>query len=65
MNTSKTIKTINKFYSLCGLDSNPNIDEKIFMNYFELELAKSLISEFDNNIIKRLAKILLIFTESD
>lgn len=65
MNTSKTIENINKFYSLCGLDRNPTTEEKDFMNYFEVELAKCLISEFDNNTIKRLAKILLILTESN
>ena len=65
MEKSKTIETLNKYYSLVGLDRNPTIDEKEFMCNFELELAKSMLNEFDNDTNRRLAQILLLFLDLD
>ena len=63
MENSKTIETLKKYYSLVGLNRNPTSDEKEFVCKFELELAKALLSEFDNNMLCKLGKILLVETE--
>lgn len=59
MDTSKTIETIKKFYSLVGLE-NPTKEDKEFIKSFELELAKSILNEFNENTIKKLVNILII-----
>lgn len=62
MDTSKTIETIKKFYSLVGLE-NPTKEDKEFIKSFELELAKSMLNEFNENTIKKLVNILIIELE--
>ena len=64
MDKSKTIETISKFYSLIGSD-NPTTEEKEFMRNFEIELAKAMLNEFDNNSLYKLAQILLLFLDLD
>lgn len=65
MDKSKTIETIEKFYNLIGLDHDPTVEEKEFMRNFELELAKSMLNEFDNNSLYKLSQILLLFLDLD
>lgn len=65
MFVSKTIETLNKYYSLVGLDHDPTIDEKEFMRNFELELAKSMLNEFNNDSLNKLVQTLLLFAELD
>ena len=56
---SITIDTINKFYNLVGLDHEPTIEEKEFIRNFELELAKSMVNEFDESQLRKVANIIL------
>lgn len=56
---SITIDTINKFYNLVGLDHEPTIEEKEFIRNFELELAKSMVNEFDESQLQKVANIIL------
>lgn len=64
MDKSKTIETINKFYTLVGSE-DPTPEDKDFVRYFELELAKSMLNEFDNDTNRRLARILLAYTNTN
>lgn len=64
MEKSETIKTIDKFYSLLDLDKEDfTKSEEQFLCNFELELAKSILNEFDNKFSCRLGKILSLFSE--
>ena len=62
MKKSKTIETIDKFYSFAG-STNPTSEEREFIYSFELELAKSLIQEFGEKSTQKLSKILFVATE--
>ena len=64
MKKSKTIEVINKYYSLIGSE-NPTQEEKEFIWYFELELAKSIIQDFGDNSANKLANILLSSTNKE
>ena len=64
MDKSKTIETISKFYSLIGSE-NPTQEEKEFVYNFELELAKVMLNEFDDDSLRKLAQILLLFVKLD
>lgn len=59
---SKTIETIDKFYSIIE-KGEPNNDEREFVYNFSLELAKSMLNEFGNDNLHKLAQILLVMTE--
>lgn len=61
MENSKTIKTINDFYSIVqkGRKIDLTDDEKFFICNIELELAKSIIQEFDFGTSKKLANVIL------
>ena len=63
MDKSKTIETIEKFYNLIGLDHDPTIEEKEFIRNFELEMVKSMLNEFSNDNLYKIAKILLVMAE--
>lgn len=60
MSKSTTIDTINKFYNLVGLDREPTVEEKGFVHNFELELAKSMLNEFDESQLRKVANIILV-----
>lgn len=62
MEKSETIQTIDKFYSLLGKEDFAKSEEQFLCN-FELELAKSILNEFNNKSAYKLAKILLLFSE--
>ena len=59
MISSNTINIINKYYNLVGLDHEPTVEEKGFVRNFELELAKSMINEFDESKLRKVANIIL------
>lgn len=63
MDKSKTIETIESFYNLIGLDHDPTTEEKEFIYNFSLELAKSMLNEFDKDTLRKFAKILLVMCE--
>lgn len=63
MINSKTIKVINKYYSIIE-NPNPTNEEKDFVYHLELEIAKAMLSEFDDSTLHKLGKILLIETPS-
>lgn len=65
MTDSNTIKTITKFYDLIGLDHDPTNEEKEFIYNFSLELAKVMLNEFDDDSLRKLAQILLLFVDLD
>lgn len=60
---SITINIINKYYNLVGLDHEPTIKEKEFVRNFELELAKSMVNEFDESQLRKVANIILASIE--
>lgn len=62
MVTSKTITTITDFYNTLEKE-NPTDDEKFFVCNVELDLAKSLIQEFDIETARRLANIIISVTK--
>ena len=59
---SKTTETIDKFYTIIE-KGEPTNDEREFIYNFSLELAKSMLTEFDNDNLRKLAQILLVMTE--
>lgn len=59
MISSNTIDTITKYYNLIGLDHEPTIEEKEFIRNFELELAKSMVNEFGESQLRKVANIIL------
>lgn len=61
---SKTTETIDKFYTIIE-KGEPNNDEREFIYNFSLELAKSMLNEFDNDSLYKLAQILLLFLNLD
>lgn len=64
MINSKTIETINKYYSI--IESQDTSKESCeFMRNFELELAKVMLNEFSDDSNRRLAQILLLFLDRD
>lgn len=64
MEKSKTIEIINKFYSI--IETQDNSKESCeFMRNFELELAKAMLNEFDDDSLRKLAQILLLFVDLD
>lgn len=65
MENSKTIKTINDFYTVIqkGMKNVLTDDEEFFICNIELELAKSIIQEFDITVSKRLANVILSVTQ--
>ena len=64
MENSKTIETINKFYSI--IESQDASKESCeLMRNFELELAKVMLNEFSDDSNRRLAQILLLFLDCD
>ena len=64
MENSKTIETINKFYSIIETQDNSK-ESREFMRNFELELAKVMLNEFSDDSNRRLAQILLLFLDLD
>lgn len=62
MEKSETIQTIDKFYTLLGKEDFTKSEEQFLCN-FELELAKSILNEFDNKFSCRLGKILSLFSD--
>ena len=64
MENSKTIETINKFYSI--IETQDNSKESCeFMRNFELEMAKSMLNEFSDESNCKLAQILLLFVDNN
>lgn len=61
---SKTTEIIDKFYSIIE-KGEPSDDEREFIYNFELELAKSMLNEFDKDNLYKLAQILLIMTKPE
>ena len=64
MENSKTIETINKFYSIIETQ-DASKESREFMLNFELEMAKSMLNEFSDESNRRLAQILLLFLDCD
>ena len=62
---SETIQTIDNFYSLLAKLGKEDFtkNEEQFLCNFELELAKSILNEFNNKSAYKLAKILLLFSD--
>lgn len=66
MNKSKTIETLEKYYHILETaihNDNISDNDKFFVFNIELELAKSIIQEFDEKSSKKLGQILAIMTE--
>ena len=68
MKYSKTIDTITALENLLLKESKQqqlNNDDEFFLKHFELEIAKSLIQDFDDTMALRIGKILLGTCETD
>lgn len=63
MISSNTIDTITKYYNLIGLDHEPTVEEKRFAHNFELELEKSMLNEFGESMLRKVANIILASIE--
>ena len=59
----KTEKVIEKYYGLFELDRELTSEEKHFRKYLELDLAKALLEDFNEETIYKLAKTLLLYIE--
>lgn len=59
----KTEKVIEKYYGLFELDRELTPEEKHFMKYLELDFAKALLEDFNEETIYKLAKTLLLYIE--
>lgn len=61
----KTLETLKKYKSLLETN-NPdkiNSDDRFFVLNIELELAKSILNDFDKDTVRKLGKLLTIMTE--
>lgn len=67
MKYSKTIDTITALENLLLKESKQqlNNEDEFFLKHFELEIAKSLIQDFDDTMALRIGKILLGTCETD
>lgn len=66
MPKSKTIETLEKYYHILKTaihNDNINEDDKFFVTNIELELAYSIMKEFDKNIVRKLGSILTVLVE--
>lgn len=61
MNNSKTIETINRYYSVIEKARKETIshDEEFLLIYPELDLAKNIIQEFGEDLAENLANVIL------
>ena len=64
MNESKTIETINKFYSIIE-NKDASREAHDFINTYELELSKSLLNEFGKKSCSKLGHILIACSVED
>lgn len=60
---NKIINTCQKFNSAIEHRGNPTDEEMDILQYFNIELAKSIIHDIDSNNAKQVAKIILDATE--
>lgn len=56
---NKIINTCQKFNSAIEHRGNPTDEEMDILQYFNIELAKSIIHDIDSNNAKQVAKIIL------
>lgn len=54
----------NKFDAAVEHSYDPSEEEVMLLQYFHMELAKSIIEDLDSNNAKRIAKIILASEES-
>ena len=60
---NKIINTCQKFNTAIEHRHNPTNEEKDIIQYFNIELAKSIIEDMDSHNAKQIAKIILAATE--
>ena len=53
------IKTCNNFSSALAHRCDPTEEEKMALNYLNIDLAKSIIEDLDENNAKHIAEIIL------
>ena len=63
MNSYKTVNTLNRLSSLCGIDRDPTGEEKDFVNNIEIEIAKTILHDFGQDSSKKIAKVILAVVE--
>ena len=59
----KIINTCQKFNTCAEHRLNPNDEEVEFLTYFNLELAKCIIQDMDENNARQIAKVILDITD--
>lgn len=60
---SKIINACQKFSTCVEHRFDPSDDEKEFLIYFNLELAKCIIQDMDENNARQIAKVILDITD--
>lgn len=60
---SKIINACQKFNTCVENRSNPSDEEVEFLTYFNLELAKCIIQDMDENNARQIAKVILDITD--
>ena len=60
---NKIIETCNKFNTAIEHRCEPTDEEKDILQYFNLELSKTIIQDIDENNAKHVAKIILSVVE--
>lgn len=58
---SKIINTLEKFYSVLEIE-DPTEDEKMLVRNIEIDFAKSIVNEFGESQLRKVANIILAST---
>lgn len=61
LNESNTFKSLKNYYEILQ-NTNPSEEDKNFIYFYELDLAASLLKDFEPGFCELLAKILLTYS---